>query len=273
MTRIIHNKWFHYAIRILRLQRILKRVLSFLSPTFKHDGIVYRIKSPESFLIAREIFKQGTYDLLLNQTKIHTVIDLGCNTGFFTCLLSGRYGGKNIKGVLVDADADVLKECEWHLQANHIDNCKTICAIIGATNSQTSDFFISEFNISSSTRPFDENYPFPLRTIKKVKRPVVTLKKLITTIFASERVNILKIDIEGSEMELLAQDLSCLNQVDWIVLEWHKWVISLEEVINGLSKYNFTLIDILKEDSICGLVLLQNDNSPNRALKPVVADM
>ena len=171
----------------MRLQVISKKLLTFISPTFVHNGIIYRVRSPETFSIAREIFKRHTYDLLLNQAEIHSVIDLGCNTGFFTCLLGGRYRHKNVKGILVDADADVLRECKWHLRVNHIDNCKTMCAIVGPDDSQMSDFFISEFNISSSTRPFDENFPFPLRTIKKIKGQVVTLKKLITTTFGNER--------------------------------------------------------------------------------------
>ncbi len=268
MTRIIHSNWFHHLVRILRLQRVSRKLLGVLPPTFRHNGIVYRIRSPETFSIAAEIFNRGTYDLLLTQVVIDTVMDLGCNTGFFTCLLASRYGRTNIKGILVDADPDVIAECEWHLEANHLDNCKTLCAVVGPASSKETDFYIAEFNISSSTRPFDESFPFPLpRTLKKTSRQTVTLEDLITTTFGDTRVNVLKVDIEGSELELLAQNLSCLGQVDWVIIEWHKWVIKLEDVSTRLSKYDFTLISILKEDSICGLALFENDKSPNKSLQ------
>jgi len=262
MTKIIHAKWFHQIVNIFSLQKITRGLLSFFSPTFEHDGIIYRIRSPESFSIANEIFKKPTYDLLLKQIDINTVIDLGCNTGFFTCLLNSRHDGNSFKSVLVDADEEMIKESEWHLQANGIGNCQTICALIGPEGEEVSDFYVSDFNIASSAKPFDEEYPFPIRAAKKISRKVITLDNLIKNAFGNDRVNVLKVDIEGSEVDLLKQNMTCLHQVDWIIMEWHKWVIQLEDVKISLSNYGFGLVDILKEDTICGLACFKNSHSP-----------
>lgn len=190
------------------------------------------------------------------------MVDLGCNAGLFTCLLASRYGKDDITGLLVDADPDVLEECKWHLDANGLENCEAVCAVVGPADAQEADFYISEFNISSSAKPFDESYPIPLQAVKKISRQAVLLEDLIRGAFGDERVHVLKIDIEGSESDLLAQDLSCLEQVDWLVIEWHKWVLSLEDVTAVLSRYELTLTCVLKEDSICGLALYQNENAP-----------
>lgn len=267
MSRIIHKKWFHQLIKVLRLQHISRRILKMVSPTFKHEGISYRLRTPESFSIASEVFKRPTYDRLLRQVDVRTVVDLGCNTGFFTCLLASRYGSDSLKGVLVDADAEVLEECRWHLRENGIDGCQSVCAIVGPADTETADFYVADFNISSSTRPFDDSYPFPLQTVRSVSCPVVSLASLFETTFGNERINLLKVDIEGSEKELLAQDLACLQQVDWIVIEWHKWVLQLDYLNRRLGTQNFQLISVLKEDTICGLALYQNEASPNRVLE------
>lgn len=260
MTRIIHKKWFHKLIHLLKIQYMTKWILQKVSPTFKYKNINYRIKSPESFSIAKEIFHDDTYSQFLLKIPIETFIDIGCNTGFFTCLLAAYNDAELLNGILVDADRDVLEETKWHLQINNLTKCRTTYAIVGPADA-SAVFYISDFNISSSAIPFDETYPFPIRAMKKIETPVVSLEQLIRTNFGAKRVNILKIDIEGSEVDLLKQDLTCLSQVDWIILEWHKWLISVEDVSGQLSRYDFALIRILKEDTICGLALYKNQST------------
>ena len=102
--------------------------------------------------------------------------------------------------------------------------------------------------------------PFPLRAVETVQRPVVSLQRLLSS-FGDERIQVVKIDIEGSEADLIAQDLSCLKQVDWIIMEWHKWVIELDPLTAALAPHNFQLDTILKEDTICGLALFTNTES------------
>ena len=54
-----------------------------ITPKFNHRGIKFRLRSPESYSIAKEIFWQPTYESLLRKTTVRNFLDLGCNTGFF----------------------------------------------------------------------------------------------------------------------------------------------------------------------------------------------
>lgn len=222
------------------------------------NGIVYRVKSPESFAITKEIFKTGTYDPLLKKGIIRNFVDLGCNTGYVACLLADRYGPGNIKGLLVDANPEMIEETGWHLRENGLLGCRAIWGLVGPSNSESCTFHMSEFNLCSSARPLDRKHPLPLRTVKEIAVPVFKLERLFDEHFGGEKIDFLKVDIEGSEEELLCGNISCLRRVEWVVLEWHKWIISLEEVKGLLDAAGFRLGGVLKEDDICGLAMFGN---------------
>lgn len=234
----------------------MRKILTLFKPVFVYRNVRYRICSPESFSVAREVFSKKTYDNWIDQVHVETVVDLGCNIGYFTCYLGSRTAPSSIDGLLVDPNADVIEECRWHLAENGFTRCRTLCAAVGP-DADECDLFVSDFNISSSVRSFESGYPFPLRQTETLRVPVVRLSELIDT-FGDRRVNILKIDIEGSELELLEQNLECLRKVDWIVIEWHKWVLSYADVESRLNGSGFASIAVLKEDDVCGLGLFKN---------------
>ena len=265
MTRLMHSRWLHQLLRLSRLPTISREILKRLSPSFRFGRIQYRVRSPESFSVAREVFGQDTYGPLLSPADVHTFIDLGCNTGYFTCLLAERYGPERIEGVLVDADPNVLRESEWHLRKNGISKCRTRWALVGPVHRSSADFYVREYSISSSAIKPDGGHPFCDHGVQRMSAPVVTLKQLVDDTFGPRRVSVLKIDIEGSEADLLLQNLSCLHQVDRIVLEWHKWVVGFQEIADRLSELGFTSARVLKEDSVCGLALFENTRAPSRA--------
>jgi len=261
MPKLKHSKTFHWLIRILHLQQIAKIILKWLSLNFKVGEVTYRVLAPESFSVAREMFGLPTYRFLLNNVEIRTFIDLGCNTGFLACLLASEYGASHIVGVLVDANPDMVEESWWHLKRNGMAKCKAIWAVVGPETT-VADFFVSEFSIASSSRAFGADYPFPITAMNKLTVPVISLHKLIVDEFGDKRINLLKVDIEGSELDLLGSDISYLSQIDWIVIEWHKWVLSLSDVQKKLIPIRFEFISALKEDEICGLALFKNLNIP-----------
>ncbi len=263
MKQLKHSKIVHRLIRFLHLQQLARGVLKRLAPKFKLGNITYRILAPESFSVANEMFRRPTYRRLLDCVEIRTFVDLGCNTGFLACLLASQYGASLIEGVLVDANPDMVEESWWHLKRNGMAKCKALCAVVGP-ETKVADFFVSDFSIASSNRPFGVDYPFPIDAAKKLTIPVVSVRKLIFDEFGDRRINLLKIDIEGSELDLLNSDISYFDQIDWIVIEWHKWVLSQSTVQRKLSENGFDFIMLMKDDEICGLALFENIKSPNK---------
>ena len=65
----------------------------------------------------------------------------------------------------------------------------------------------------------------------------------------------LKLDIEGSEMDFFRNETGFLRRVQTILIEWHKWRVTLAEVEAFLSEQGFVLEKILHEVDGMGTAL------------------
>jgi hypothetical protein len=68
-------------------------------------------------------------------------------------------------------------------------------------------------------------------------------------------VDLLKIDIEGAEMDFLRSHSLFLERVDAIVIEWHNWITSLPGVRRLLEQRGFLLQNLYNEDQHAGTAL------------------
>ena len=71
--------------------------------------------------------------------------------------------------------------------------------------------------------------------------------------FGNVRCHLLKVDTEGSEKFLFANDSKFLQRIDRIVLEWHKWIISRRELDAMLISRGFELVEVLEECETSGV--------------------
>ena len=255
---LIHQKKIVSLIHFFKIQKIFSSVMRIFPNILQYQTIRYRIRSVESISIAQEIFFQPTYTDILDHIHVKTFIDLGCNTGFFSCLLANKFGSSDIHGLLVDGDQNMINESNVNLKLNNIFNCQTYWGVVGP-QSDTVPFHISHFNISSSVNPLDNTSPLPVKTKSTIETPVIQLKDLVFhNFFQGQRIHLLKIDIEGSEIDILKNDPFYLEHVDYIIIEWHKWICETHFVFQSLELQHFSLISMLKDNKLCGLGFFQN---------------
>src|SRR6266571_3902008 len=83
-------------------------------PTIKRlpeSGVVYRASRLESIPLAVEMFEKGNlYDASLLPPAFQTFADLGCNVGYFTCWLAHLAKGRQLKGLMLDANSEAVEE-------------------------------------------------------------------------------------------------------------------------------------------------------------------
>ncbi len=259
-----HSKLFLYLVKILKLQAVIKYFMK-KAPLVRRlpNGTIYRIKSPEGLLLADEIFRSNAYKSILKKNHVQTFVDLGCNTGYIGCLLCEYFGPQAVKGVLIDANPEMIQEADWHIKKNHMAHCHTVWGIVGTDGQECSDFYISDIDLSSSAKKFDKNYPVPIvGRIKQISVPTVDVLEAFRRHFQDERIDLLKIDIEGSEGEFLDQkrNQKLFSMTNWAVIEWHKWHIRLEEMDRKMEKAGFRRYEIAKEDDICGVAFYKNQS-------------
>ncbi len=263
MEKLKHSKIMHRVMSLLKIQEIATIILSKLGIQKRLPrGTVYRLKCLESYSLEKEIFYSDTYDLLFKNIKVKTFMDLGCNVGYVSCLLKEKCG-EDIEGILLDADPKMVAEAEWHVMKNNLKNCHVHWGMVGGESlGGQQNFYISKYNIASSALPYDKNYPLPIgKESKKIKVPVLDAQKIWNDTFKNKRINFLKIDIEGSEINFIDDNSSFFEMVDSIIIEWHKWCVDFESLNQKIQDLNFDLIKIVKEDTVCGLAFYQKNVS------------
>jgi len=246
------------TVQVLQLHKLGNLVLRYrpLVKRMPGSAVVYRATSLESIPLAVEMFEKGlTYDRAFLQSlgPIATFADLGCNVGYFTCLLADLNRDHQIKGLMIDANPQVVKEAAWHAHANHLHEVYALHGIVGEPSATgEGQFYLYESSICSTSHPPDANHATLKGVWTEMKVPCISLEKAWHEKFGETRCNLLKVDIEGSEMQFLQSESKFLPLVDSILLEWHKWRVQLAEVQAFLKEHGFSLVKVFEEDASMG---------------------
>jgi FkbM family methyltransferase len=238
----------HFAIDQLGLRRVLNSALGrFPIVRTLPSGVRYRCRYLDSITLAEEIFSERVYARSVSP-DIRTFVDLGCNVGHFVAFLADVTGGRDLRGLAVDADPDMISETEWVLETNHLSAVIPVCGLVGApgVSDGERDFYIHPCKVKSSAYAVDE----PGQPNKGDWHPVrVRTIDLETTwrerVGDDVRCDLLKIDIEGSESDFIAEGNQFLARVRSIVVEIHKWVIAPAEIESRLRALGFAKVATL----------------------------
>ena len=122
----------HFAINQLGMRRVINFALSRfpIVRTLPQSGVRYRCSYLDSLALADELFGRKVYHPSISP-QLETFADLGCNVGYFTCLLADVNPGRQIKGLMIDANPQVVKEAAWHAQANQLREVYALHGIVG----------------------------------------------------------------------------------------------------------------------------------------------
>jgi hypothetical protein len=128
-----------------------------------------------------------------------------------------------------------------------------IHGILGETSPTGAvDFYLYESNICSTSQLPDIEKMGLLGKWTKIAVPVVSLETEWRKRFGDTRCHLLKVDIEGSEMNFLKAEESFLKQVDAVLVEWHKWRVTLEDVRAFLEPRGFGFVKTVEENDQMG---------------------
>ena len=257
ITKLAGMPVVHKAIRALRLQQIAKTALGVmpLRRTLENSGCEYRIRHLESLLMADEIFSRKIYGEAFEDRDVETFIDLGANVGYFTLYAAEHTGRRDLVGLAVDANAICTSEVSWHVDHNHL-NTKVMTGVAGyPPGVSTATFYVNPSNVASSAQP-DLNPDVPSKgTSEAVTMPAIDVAAEWKKIAGDKRVHLLKVDVEGFECDLIRNSTELLSLTDRLVLEWHKWVTSLDEIEALLAERGFERRTIISEDPHCGVAI------------------
>ena len=218
------------------------------------SGVVYRATRLESIPLAVEMFEKGNlYDAALLPKVFLTFADLGCNVGYFTCWLAHLAAGRTLRGLMLDANPQAVEEARWHAQANGMREVFGVHGIAGeGAPGEFAEFFLYESNICSTSHMPDTQQMDLKGKWEKIRVPCVSIGEEWRKCFGDTRCDVLKIDIEGSELNFLRGSEEFLKLCGSVLVEWHKWTVNLAELQEFLSGQGFAFVKTVEENDQMG---------------------
>jgi len=243
-------------VQLLRLHKLANGWLRAF-PLVKRlpgSGVSYRATRVESIPLAVEMFEKGNlYDAALLPKEFSTFADLGCNVGYFTCWLAHLAAGRTLRGLMLDANPDAVKEAQWHAQANALPEVFGLHGIVGEGGpGDFAEFYLYESNICSTSHLPDLQKLSLKGKWEKIRVPCLSIEDHWRRHFGDARCHVLKVDIEGSELNFLKAEPDFLKRCDSILVEWHKWAVSLDELRDCLKSQGFAYVKTIEENDQMG---------------------
>lgn len=242
--------------------------------SFPHRGFKYFLKAAKSLGIANRIYKKRLHNnfyMLLNPTehiqqqlfwyghyekelgellkKIvrpgDVFLDLGANIGYFSLLVAINSPSANI--ISFEPAKDLFHYMNDNISLNNIKNVSAINAAAGEINEEKDLFISSPDNSGMSSFHQPENY-----SGKKERVKVLSMDEWFKTSGLS-KIDIIKLDIEGSELAALKGMKE--------ILQKQKPVLIVEVNPETLSMFNLRpsdIYDYLKQLNFEGFLILEN---------------
>jgi len=250
----------HHAVAALSIYRWTGPLLARF-PIYRRlrpSGLEYRITSLDQLGIADEMFAQRTYEAVLAERPIDTFIDLGCNAGWFALWLESELPNRERAGLLVDANQFIVAEAAWHLKKNRLERQQVVFGAVGLPpGSPSAVFHILPSASQSSLLAYEAGKQLPVKgRIKDVTVPAVSVKGEWQSRFGEGPVDLMKIDIEGNELDFIRYEGEFIKaSVRTILLEWHKWHTEITELDTVLAGIGFTRGGTYHENEMTGVAL------------------
>ncbi len=253
----------HRAIRRFHVQQVAEKALAVipLRRRLKNSGCVYRVRYLESVLMADEIFARHIYREAFDGRDVRTFVDLGANVGYFTLYAAEFTKRRDLVSLAVDANESCTDEVRWHVERNRLST-KVMTGVAGYPRDVTSaTFYVNNSNVASSAQPvLNPDVPSKGDSVP-VTVAAVDVAREWKAIAGDARIDLLKVDVEGFECDLIRNSTDLLGMTDRLVIEWHKWVTTIDEVERLLNERNFVRKTIISEDPHCGVAVFDRVTS------------
>lgn len=210
------------------------------------DGIRLRYRLNRGDLQGiREVWIDDCYRFPIDLGTVGTIVDLGANIGLTSVYLARRYQARRLVAVEpVASNAALVRE---NLALNDIPG-HVIEAVVGPAGGIA--YFRDAVNSNVGHLVSDD-------LAGDDAREVISLDmQAVFGHLGAEKVDLLKVDIEGAEHDLLSGDLAWLVQVRALMIEFHTGMVDYRRLITVLESEGFRYIppDSMYANSAAGFI-------------------
>lgn len=192
------------------------------------------LKSTFSTRVITELEKRLNF-YKKNNINFKKVLDIGAYKGEWKDLFQKIFPESDI--LMIEANKnkeDILKK-----KGNYI------IALLGSEDGKEVDYFkCTDDKIDTGNSVYLENTSMKFNPEKR------KTKKLSSLLDPNDKFDLIKIDVQGSEIEVIEGGKSIIKNSNFLLVElslqnYNEGAPKLLEVINKLNEYNFELIDII----------------------------
>lgn len=197
-----------------------------------------------------EIFKEKGHTVLssFSGKNCKIIVDIGANEGFY--VMKVKETNPDVEVFAVEANPLMFKHLRDNIKENKIKKVHLFNKALCSKNGKVKFEIVPEvgaigaLDFRLQPRPWVRD-----EQIKTVWVNAMTLKKLCKDYFI-DKIDILKLDVEGAEYKILKNSKSLLNKIEKIVVEYHSPEIR-KNILCFLKKSGFKLI-AEKSEGRCG---------------------
>jgi len=204
------------------------------------SGLTVKVQSMGEWWVYNDIFVDGEYDLAIQKatqkafdgsgdSRLFTVLDLGANVGYFAFRLLDLLGPSKLDITMVEGSPKTFAELTARIAAAEIQPAQKtlICGLAGERNGTA---FIRESAIHvKSTLMHDAT----------AKGTEVRFADLDEAMRNKAQIDLLKCDIEGSELMFVRNYPDLLRKVRTAIFELHHEQCDTKEAVRILSELGF----------------------------------
>ncbi len=175
---------------------------------FKYDEC--NIVCPRAyFQFLKEVFFLDVYRTSLIR-KNDIVLDLGASTGDF-CIVASKKVGANGVVIAMEPDPDNYQLLKFNIEKNKCQNIIPLNIGVGKEDNQEKEI----------VAPFD----------KPSRGKISKLETILDNIGMDKRINFIKMDIEGDEVEVIHASINAFKRADVISMEFHGTRCSIDKLL------------------------------------------
>ena len=240
--RKLKGNFFYYLFfRVIR--NFLSHDLIVKIYNFKIFGSIQKNKT-SYFLLKKcefgDYHELDTIKKLSREGKL-LFIDCGCNYGFYS-LYSASLSEKN-EIISIEASKNTLDEFKKNLNLNNFKNIKMFNNSVSNLDNEKISFHesINDWESSQTHNNFETGFNSTINSI--------TIDTLLKEYFIDEYVVVIKLDIEGNEINAIRGALNVIKKSDpLIIIEFSKFIFenldNIDYLKNFLIKYDYSIFDI-----------------------------
>jgi len=197
---------------------------------FSDEKLKFKLRSNDDFFILRDIFLFESYKLPKFKDDVNEILDCGSHLGSSAVYFKIKYPRAKI--ICFEPDEESREILKFNLRLNEV-NCKVFdCAVSGKDGLMK---FKSSKRDSASSK---------LDEFGEVEVEVKSLENAIR-LAGVEKVDVLKLDIEGEEISAIKSLDKNLKKVGCIICENHYEMYDEKVLFKILEKKGFAILEPL----------------------------